>query len=178
MNPNNLQPVQEAAQTQVEEQVSDNSAAQDSYSWDASEYIYHEKSAGWYLALWLIAAILCGILGFLQQWLSIAVVVVMAIAIMVYTRKHPRTLQYTLDSDGIIIEHKELPYTNFRSFSILQDMAWYSIDLEPAKRFVPRLTLICENDDVEKIEQILSSHLPRADRELDFIERASRYLRF
>lgn len=130
------------------------------------------------MALWLIAAVLCGILGFLQQWLSIAVVVVMAIAIMVYTRKHPRTLQYTLNADGIIIERKELPYTNFRSFSILQDMAWYSIDLEPAKRLVPRLTLICENDDVEKIEQILSSHLPRVDRELDFIERASRYLRF
>lgn len=173
MNPNEQQQLEQDQQTGETE-----TAPHQSYTWEASEYIYHEKSAGWYAALWLIAAVLCGILGFLQQWLSIVVVVVMAIAIMVYTRKHPRTLQYTLDEDGIIIERKELPYTNFRSFSILQDMAWYSIDLEPAKRFVPRLTLICENDDVEKIEQILSSHLPRVDRELDFIERASRYLRF
>lgn len=155
-----------------------NPEAGESYSWEASEYIYHEKPASWYLVMWIIAAILAGILAFLQQWLSIAVIVMMAAAIQVHTRRHPRTLQYSIDDDGVTIGQKHLPYNHFKSFSIFKDMAWYSIDLEPAKRFVPRLTLICENDDIDTIERILSSHMPRLDRQLDVVEKASRYLRF
>lgn len=148
------------------------------YSWDASEYVFHEKSIGWYLLFWLVVAALCAALGFFQQWLSMAVIVAMALAIVVYTRKQPRTLHYTLDEHGVTIEGKAMAYSTFQSFSLSEEVAWHSADLEPTKRFVPRLTLMLESDDVDKIEKILSAHLPRVDREPDWVERASRYFRF
>lgn len=149
-----------------------------SYTWEASEYIYHEKPAFYYLGLWVATAIIAAVLAFFQQWLSIAVVIVMALAVMVYSRKQPRTLGYQLDATGVTIHGATQPFTAFHSYSVMQDTAWYSVDLEPNKRFVPRLTLICENDDIEIINKILSQHLPRVDRDPDWIERLTRYLRF
>jgi hypothetical protein len=154
------------------------SAPGQSYSWQASEYTFHEKSAAWYLVFWIVIAVICGILALLRQWLSIAVVAVMALAVVVYSRKQPRTLIYSIDSAGISIDGRVHPFTDFRSFSILQEVAWHEIDLEPAKRFSPRLTLLCESDDMDVIEGVLGGYLPRADRHPDLIERASRYLRF
>jgi hypothetical protein len=149
-----------------------------SYAWQASEYVFHSKSAGWYVILLLITAVLCGVLAFFQQWLSIAVVVVMALAVIIYTRKEPRELNYGIGDGGVEVSGRLMHYGEFRSYSIMEEVSWHSIDLEPAKRFVPRLTLLCENDDIEEIEQILSTHLPREDRQLDWIERATRRLRF
>ncbi|TAK89077.1 hypothetical protein EPO04_03175 [Patescibacteria group bacterium] len=149
-----------------------------SYTWEASEYIYHQKPAFWYLGLWLATAIIAAVLGFFQQWLSIAVVVVMALAVMIYSRKQPRTLSYQLDASGVNIHGNITAYSSFHSYSVMQDTGWYSVDLEPIKRFVPRLTLICENDDIQTIDQILSQHLPRVDRDPDWIESLTRYLRF
>ncbi len=148
------------------------------YSWHASEYIFHSKPVTWYLALWVIVLVVCGGLVFLQQWLSIAVIVVMALAISVYTRKEPRELQYMLDSHGVTVDGKLIAYNLFHSFSVAQEMSWHEIDLEPTKRFVPRLTLICATADAGQIEQILAAHLPRQDRLPDWVERASRRLRF
>lgn len=149
-----------------------------SYTWDASEYIYHEKPSFYYVGLWVATALIAAVLAFFQQWLSIAVVVVMALAVMVYSRKQPRTLSYQLDSSGVTIHGNTQPYAEFHSYSVMQDTAWYSVDLEPNKRFIPRLTLICENDDIETINQILGQHLPRVDRNPDWIESLTRYLRF
>ncbi len=172
-----MDPQQQSAVAPVE-QGTEISAPEQSYTWQASEYIFHEKSASWYLLLWVAVAIMCGGLAFFKQWLSIAVVIAMAFAVLIYSRKQPRTLSYTLDQRGISIDGKEQPYNAFRSFSILEEVAWHEIDLEPARRFVPRLTLLCESDDIPVIEEILSNHLPRADRELDWIERLAKYIRF
>ncbi len=149
-----------------------------SYGWEASEYIYHEKPAWWYIALWAVAAIICGVLAITQQWTGIAVVVVATLALLVYSKKPPQTLNYNLDDDGITIEGKPNSFDLYRSYSVYQEVGWHEVDLEAVKRFRPRLTLICESEDVDRIDDILSDHLPRVDRNPDWIERASRYLKF
>ncbi|HVE80547.1 MAG TPA: hypothetical protein VNA68_00145 [Candidatus Dormibacteraeota bacterium] len=147
-------------------------------TWQASEYVFHEKPTFWYLSLILIMAALAAVLAYFQQWFSVAVVAVMTLALFMYSKKAPRTLNYQVDEHGITVEGKLYPYNQFRSYGVLQEVAWRSIDLEPSRRFMPRLTLICENDNFESIGQVLAAHLPRADRKLDMVERLSRYMRF
>ena len=149
-----------------------------SFTWQASEYVYHQKPAVWYLALWVLTALLCGGLALMHQWLSIVVVVVMALAVMVYSRKEPRTLNYALDDQGISIEGKVSSYHLFKSYSAHEEVGWREIDLEPARRFAPRLTVLCELENYDAIEDILAQHLPRVDRDPDWIERATRYIKF
>jgi hypothetical protein len=113
-----------------------------------------------------------------REWLAIAVFVCMFLAVVVYGSRQPRTLNYTIDQDGIDIEGKRYAFNAFRSFSVIQDVAWHAIDLEPTQRFMPRLTLLLDDSHVEEIVGRLESQLPRLDRKPDAIERIARYLRF
>lgn len=148
------------------------------FQWQASEYVQHHKGVGWYLGLVAIVLILLGVAFINQQWLGIAVLLVMAIAVVVYANKPPRILTYMLDFKGITIESKFYAYDQFRSFSVLQDSEWHAIDLEPTQRFMPRLTIIFVSEDLDGIVEHLSLHLPRTDRQPDLIERLTRYVRF
>ncbi|HSX48350.1 MAG TPA: hypothetical protein VLF41_02515 [Candidatus Nanoarchaeia archaeon] len=147
-------------------------------SWQASEYIHHDKKTGWYL--WLVVGVvsLVGIGVYTQQWSAITVLAAMTAAVVVYARKAPRTLTYSLSDDGIDIEHKHYPFSQFRSFAVVSDVGWHTIDLDPIQRFMPRLTILFADDDLDKIVTVLSEKLPRSDRRPDAIERLSRYLKF
>jgi hypothetical protein len=152
--------------------------AETDFSWQASEYVHHTKGFSWYLILIAFVLVLFGVAYFTHQWLSIGVFAVMAIAIVVYARKAPRTLTYELSADGITIEGHHYPFSQFRTFAVLPDIAWHTIDLEPTQRFMPRMTILFEDDDFDAIVNHLAEYLPRVDRQADFVERATRYLRF
>ena len=171
-------PIEPALAGSQEQTTSEVIAPTPSFTWEASEYVFHEKSTVWYLVLWVIAAVLVGGLALLHQWLSIVVVVVTALAVMVYSRKEPRTLTYALDDQGISIDGKLSSYHLFKSYSAHQEVSWREIDLEPARRFAPRLTVLCEAENFDMIEEILDGHLPRVDRDPDWIEQVTRYIKF
>ena len=148
------------------------------FTWQASEFVHNHKSAGWYVVLALVVSALTGLAIMLHLWLEIAVFLVMGVAVVVYARKPPRTLTYELSDEGVHIEGKILPYSGFRSFGVIPDESWHSIDLEPTKRFNPRTVLLFDSPDFEQIVGHLELHLPREDRELDIVERITRYVRF
>lgn len=148
------------------------------FQWQASEFVQHHKGLGWYALFGVVFVILIVVAVVTQQWLSIAVLMVMAAAVAVYAHKPPRVLLYQLDESGVTIEARHYPYEQFRSFAVLQDEAWHAIDLEPTQRFMPRLTVIFDSEDLQGIVDHLSIHLPRADRQPDLVERLTRYLRF
>jgi len=149
-----------------------------SFSWEASEFVHHDKPAWWNLGLIAGVVVICAVLALLRQWLSVGVVALMALAVNMYARKAPRTLLYALDSHGVSINGKLSPYSHFRSYNIQPQVGWEEIDLEPAGRFSPRLTLLADEDNFDQIEGILANHLPRVDRDPDIIEKISRYLKF
>lgn len=164
--------------TGTDDEDSTNSSDEPAFQWQASEYVQHNKGLGWYLTLGGIVLALLAIAIFTQQWLSIAVFVVMAAAVVVYAHKPPRVLLYQLDAKGILIEGKAYAYSQFRSFGVLPDLSWHTIDLEPTQRFMPRLTIIFDDEDFDSIVDHLSFHLPRVDRQPDLVERLTRFTRF
>lgn len=148
------------------------------FGWQASEYVHHQKGPLWYVGLIVLLAGLTAVAVITHEWLAIAVFVCMFLAVAVYGSRQPRTLNYAITQDGLEIEGKTYPFSNFSSFAVIQDVAWHSIDLEPTQRFMPRLTILLDDTHVEEIVSRLSAQLPRFDRKPDLIERAARYLRF
>lgn len=148
------------------------------FGWQASEYVHHQKGPLWYVGLIVLLAGLTAVAVITREWLAIAVFVCMFLAVAVYGSRQPRTLNYSISQDGLEIEGKTYPFSNFSSFAVVQDVAWHSIDLEPTQRFMPRLTILLDDSHVDEIVSRLSSQLPRFDRKPDLIERAARYLRF
>ena len=148
------------------------------FSWQASEFVQHHKGAGWYAILLTVSAILIGVAAWLHSWLEIGVFIAVCAVVIVYARKPPRTLMYELSSEGIHIDGRLYAFTEFRSFAVMSDEEWQSIDLEPTKRLSPRVVMLFDPEDFDSIVGHLELHIPRQDRESDMVERITRYLRF
>ncbi len=148
------------------------------FSWEASEYVHNHKSMMWYGVLGATVVVLAGLAVLLHLWLEIGVFVTMGGALAVYAHKPPRTMKYELSDQGVHIDGKMHLYEEFRSFGVIPDEEWHSIDLEPAKKLNIRRVILFDTEDFDEIVDHLELHLPREDRPLDIIERITRYVRF
>ena len=141
-------------------------------NWEASEYIHHEKSVGWYLLFGLGSAIIIGgTYLLLEDIISIIVVTLMSITILVFANRRPRALQYVLSDEGIKIDGRGYAYSSFKSFSIMQYGAVESIYLEPLERFMPPISVYYAPEQAEMITEMIGQYLPHRDREPDFVDR-------
>lgn len=154
-------------------------ATEGAVTWKASEFIDHQKSAGWFFPLVLIifgaAAIMYAVT---RNILSTIVVFMGGVAFLVLARQKPRTLSYSLSNTGIQIGEKRYTYDDFRTFSIVQEGALFSVFLEPIKRFMPPISIYFAQEDGEKIFDILASHIPHQEHQPDAVDRFMSRIRF
>src|SRR5688572_14165602 len=79
----------------------------DAITWTASEFVAHDKSAGWYLTLAAAAAAISAVVFLISRdAVSVGVVIVAAIFLGIYAARKPRQLEYRLDQKGITIGSK------------------------------------------------------------------------
>ncbi len=150
-----------------------------SISWTASEYIAHQKSPNWYLLLAVGAIVLAFLVWLLtKDKISAAVVIVAAIFFGGYGARKPRQLQYHLDSNGLTIGMRHLPYHQFRSFAVMPEGAFNSIVFMPLKRFAPLTTIYYDPVDETKIVALLADRLPMEQRQKAMIDRLMWRIRF
>ena len=150
-----------------------------SITWNASEFIDHQKSFGWFLPLILVVVAASGLMFLITRSVLSTIVVFMGgITFTMIARQKPRTLSYSLTPTGVIIGEKQYAYDDFRTFSVLQDGGMFSIYLEPVRRFLPPLTFYFAPDDGEKIFDALAQHIPHQERSTDPVDRLMRKIRF
>ncbi|HET7320738.1 MAG TPA: hypothetical protein VFI84_04105 [Candidatus Saccharimonadales bacterium] len=150
-----------------------------SISWTASEFIAHDKSAGWYLMLGGATIALAAIIWLVtKDKISAGVVVFGAALFGIYAARKPRQLQYQLDSSGLTIGQRHFVYHDFRSFSVVPEGGINSIVLSPLKRFAPLTTIYYDPADEDKIVALLSDRLPVERRQKDLVDRLMWRIRF
>lgn len=146
--------------------------------WHAAEYIAHNRKTGWYITLVTVSALLSLFLILLGEWFSVIIVAVMTIAVWVYAQRTPDTLQYHILTGGVQVGAKFYPYEEFRSFSVIRDENWFSVELEPTRRFMPRLSMFLNPQGSETVVSTLEQYLPYEERKMDVIDKLSRHLKF
>jgi len=148
-------------------------------SWQASEFIHHEKSGMWFMILLAASAVLLAIDFFLiKSWTFGALIVVMAIGSMVIARRQPRMLNYMMSAQGIQIGEKHFSFHDFRAFGVVQEGAFYSIRLIPNKRFMPMATIYFPPELGEQIVDMFGAVLPMEKIQLDPIDKFVEKIRF
>jgi hypothetical protein len=148
-------------------------------SWSASEFVDNEKTAGWFFSLAGLSVLVVAVIYFLTRDLVTVVVVALAAILFAVTAKRkPRILDYVLDDRGIRIGTKGFTYETFKSFSILEEGAFNSVQLMPLKRFMPPISLYFPPETEEKIITTLGNYLPHEERTHDAVERLMRRVRF
>ncbi len=149
-------------------------------SWSASEFIAHDKSAGWYSLLVLGTIVLAALVYLLSHGdkVSTGVVIIVLAVFGIMAARKPRELNYSVDDKGLHIGDKFYNYSTFRSFSIVQQDSVESIWLMPLKRFLPIITIYFDSHDGQKITDTLSQFLPVENRQPDLVDKLMHRLRF
>lgn len=147
--------------------------------WVAHEYIHVDKGFIWYIVFILVVlALIAADVFLLKSWTFSILVVVMAIALIVYTRRPPRDIQYALSGrQGLYVGEKLYHLSDFKAFGLIKDGDHHSIMLIPVKRFSPGVSVYFPEDAGEKIVDILGQRLPMEELKLDMIDIIVRQLR-
>ncbi len=148
-------------------------------SWTANEFIAHHKTVGWYAGFAATAAILSIVIYLISKdAISVAVIIVASIVFGLYANRKPSQLEYRLDQSGLSIGPKTYSYEEFRSFSVIPEGAFSSLNFMPLKRFSPVLTVYYAPQDEAKVLAVLSSRLPFEEPRHDAVESLMRRIRF
>lgn len=146
--------------------------------WQASEYIHREKNGLWYVIFVIVTVLLMVLALFLIHSLTFVILIpVMAAALLVYSRRPPRLIDYTLSRQGLHVGDKLYGFAEFKSFTVIHGDDEYSIMLVPIKRFRPGVSIYFPEDVGEAIVDALAARLPMEEAHLDVIDRVIRRLR-
>jgi hypothetical protein len=145
--------------------------------WRDIEYIQHDKNPLWYVGFVIVIIILIAGAILLQAWTFIPLIVVMAVALVIYTHRPPRLLSYSWSTKGLTINDQLHPAGEFKSFGILQDGAHNAIVFIPVKRFRPGLTVYFPAEVGEELVDAVGAYLPMQDLHLDAFDKIIRKLR-
>lgn len=176
--PEPVQPQPETQATPAPQAAQPEAAPEGTIAWTASEFVAHDKSAGWYATLMFCAALIGAIVYFISRdYISVGVVVVAALLLAVYGSHKPRQLDYRLDGSGITIGQKAYTYDQFRSFAVVPEGAFNSIVFMPLRRFSPPISIYYDPKDEDRILALLSDRLPFEEHR-DAIDSLMRRIRF
>jgi len=148
-------------------------------TWTAQEYIHLDRSPLWFVAfIFVVLALIAIDVFFLKSWTFSALVIVMAIALMIYIRRPPRTLTYALSpAQGLYVGERLYHFSEFKAFGLIKDDEHYSIMLIPRKRFSAGVSVYFPDDAGERIVDILGQQLPMETLKLDVVDVIVRKLR-
>ncbi len=148
------------------------------FSWQATEFIDHRKSAIWYGVLLLTALVVsAAVFGLTRDIISTVAVIGAFIAFGGYAARHPKQLQYSLYEHGLQVGTRYFNYTEFRSFSPADDV-YPSIVFTPLKRFGQLTTIYFDQEDAPLIMDLLSDRLPMEPHKLDAFDRFVQRIHF
>jgi hypothetical protein len=141
-------------------------------NWSAAEYIHVQKGTLWYIifAGIILLLIVLDILLLHTYTLSL-LVVVMAIAVVIYSRRPPADIHYTLSGkQGLYVGEQLYHFSHFKAFGVIRDGEHHFIKFIPMKRLSPGLSIYFPEEVGEQIVDILGARLPMENLKLDAID--------
>ncbi len=148
-------------------------------SWVAPEFIEHKKTIKWYLTLLLILVVMAVAIYFvIHSIFPIVMILLVGLAFAIVAGRSPRTITYEISNTGISVGDRFNTFSEFKSFSVIDEGNLGSIVLNPFKRFVFPTTIYYDLKDEEKIVSTLTQYLPLEEPANDPVDQLMRKLRF
>lgn len=155
-----------------------------SLSWEAPEFVTHEKSWSWVLLVWAAALAMAALTVWLNGLnftgiLSGSVLILAALALSVQGRAKPKLLRAAISDEGVTISGRLYPWEELTGFWIIYQEANQALYLETKRRFLSIVSVQLAKADPEQVRSALLAHLPEhADRAEEFSDRLSRMIKF
>ncbi len=145
--------------------------------WQAPEYIHQQKGALWFIGFGLVViALVAAAILLIKSWTFAILIPVMAFALIAYTYRPPRTMEYTLSEKGLYINDTLHGFAEFKGFGVIHNTQEYSVEFVPVRRFRPSLSVFFPEDKGEQIVDLLGVRLPMQQLKPDAFDRIVRFL--
>lgn len=140
--------------------------------WQATEYAHRDRDMVWFAFFVVVTVVMIAVAIFLIKSITFAILIpVMAAALVVYIRRPPSLLDYTLSRQGLHINDRLYPFSEFKSFALIHGGKEYSIMLIPTKRFKPGVSIYFPEEAGEAIVDLLAARMPMQEMQLDIVDR-------
>ena len=146
-------------------------------SWQAADAISYRHDGRYYAVLIGVVVVLIGLCVWLQQWVTIGLIVLMALAIVVVNKKPSKMNSYGVSGDGVSMNGEIHSYSEYKSFGVRHDGEYWSLVLIPVKRFATETTIFIKEDQGEEIVDFVAKCLPMEKLRMDVSSRIARWLR-
>lgn len=156
-----------------------NASLPDQVSWTAQEFVFHDKSAGWYGIL-----ALGGIVGVVLVYLltkdkiTTGIIAFAILMVGVFAAQKPKQQTYTIDAVGLHVGTRTYDLQSFKHFSISEESNHATIVLMPLKRFMPPLTIYLDAGNEEQVVDYLAQVLPFEQHKQDAVDSLIKRIRF
>lgn len=146
--------------------------------WQALEYMQHQHEPIWYVGFGAAVLILIAVAIFVFKSPTFAVLVpVMAVALALYVRRPPATIDYTVSRKGIHVNDRLYTFDQFKSFSVVRQETTNHVVLIPRKRFQLGQNIYFPTEIGEKLVDMLAARLPMKETSPDIIDKLLAKLR-
>lgn len=141
------------------------------YSWKAPERHWKPKDRSWYVIYAFFFTVLVAFLALINEWMLILAVIAFAFLWFVQGSVEPQITEHIISSVGIKTYNKLYRWGDIKSFwfSRKKDVVNLNLDLldpeKPEAAFKRRLSLIIEEEDLEKIFSLLFNYIEYGDPE-------------
>lgn len=150
----------------------------DMIEWSCLEHEPRVRGPYWFLfplagaTLAMIYSIVAG------NYLFLIFIVLACITVMLYARKAPRLVWFSISSKGIGVEQKLHPYARLKSFTIFEHLAIPEVSFETDSYLMPHLSLPLGDMRPSSIRNALLQYLPEQKREEPATDQITRMLGF
>ena len=148
-------------------------------SWLQVEYVKHEKTPQWYLAfasVFIISALLIFLAT--SSIFSIVVLVLAAVASLVYANKEPQKVEYRLYQDGFSVGSREYYFDQFRSFSPIVEKGLKGVIFSPVGRIQLPMNVYFNEETAEEAFDVLEKSLVFEQYQPDLFQKVIDFIRF
>ena len=134
------------------------------FAWKVAEYEHRERPHDWYWAVGIIAVGGAVLAVIFNDLLFALVILVSAVALVLYAVRHPDELSCAIEDRGVIVNNTLYPYRTLESFWIHEHKATNELVLTSQKLFMPHVHVPLAGDiNPDAIRDILLDYIPEIE---------------
>jgi len=148
-------------------------------SWEAPEYVQHEKGLFWFIlaAIAAVALIAYGVI--VANWTMIVAIIVIGALYFWLHGQTPKHVKIMVSRTGIKFGDNEIPYQNMHSFWIIYNPPHVkTLNIKASSRFYPDLAIELGDQDPAELRTFLCAHVREHEgKEEQFADQIIRILK-
>ena len=148
-------------------------------TWHSREFVYYEKSTGWYITFTAIILMLIAYNIFLKDYFAALTFFLIGLATWYFAQIKPSIVEVSISDKGIYFDETHIPYASIKRFWIVHHQKAKALHLETTAYLNRFMVIQLEDQDPEVIRDILIEFIPQTpDNEETLTRRLARKFKF